>query len=132
MGQGNTYDLTVKKWGHARKVWREVKSQYPSGGTIENVADWASAGIIPAGTPAKFDMATKKVTAYTQAQITDGDVASLGINGYTKEDVVISGENAICSATVVYAGEIYEYMFEEAVASALKQVTTTPQIVWVR
>ena len=32
----------------------------------------------------------------------------------------------------VYAGEIYQYMFDEEVVAILQKITTLPQIVWVQ
>lgn len=130
---GNTYDQKSVNYGHARKVWREIRHRYPAGGTISNVADFVDAGKIPAGTPVTFDAAEKTITAYTDAQITGADdVAALGINGYLQEDAPITDANTVATGTVVYAGEIYEYMFDEAVVTALKTLTTVPQIVWVQ
>lgn len=125
---GNTYDSRTKTWKPARKVWRSIESAYPAGGTISNVADWVDAGIIPAGTPAIYDGKEKTIKALTDAQVTTD---ATGVNGYLQEDIVITNAETIGTGTVIYAGEIYEYMFDEAVATALKALTTTPQIVWV-
>lgn len=125
---GNTFDQATLKYGHARKVWRSIKAVFPVGGIISNIADWVEAGIIPAGTPAIWDAKEKTVKCLTDAQAT---ADATGVNGYIQEDIVVKDANTIGTATVVYAGEIYEYMFDEAVATALKAVTTTPQIVWV-
>lgn len=32
---GNTFDRDSLKYGHARKVWREIRHRYPAGGTIK-------------------------------------------------------------------------------------------------
>lgn len=125
---GNTFDSTTKTWRHARKVWRSIGSAYPAGGTISNIADWADAGIIPAGTPAIYDAKNKTIKALTDEQVI---ADATGVNGYLQEDVVIANGATVGSNTVLYSGEIYEYMFDEAVATALKALTTTPQIVWV-
>ena len=29
---GNTFDVNTVKYGHARKVWREIRHRYPGGG----------------------------------------------------------------------------------------------------
>ncbi len=70
---GNTFGSQSVSAGHARKVWREVKDQFPVGGVVTNLSDWLtnSAGKIPAGTPCRWynDGGAKKVTCFTAAQI---------------------------------------------------------------
>lgn len=72
---GNTFGSQTLSAGHARKVWREVKDQFPAGGVVTNLSDWLtnSVGKIPAGTFCKwYDAGSsggKKVTCYTDAQI---------------------------------------------------------------
>ena len=71
---GNTFGSQSVSAGHARKVWREVKDQFPAGGKVVNLSDWLtnSVGKIPAGTPCKwYDDATygKLVKAFTKAEI---------------------------------------------------------------
>lgn len=140
---GNTFDVNTMKYGHARKVWREIRHRYPGGGMVSNISDWVAVGKIPAGTAVKFDILNKTFKAYTDAQIkaaeTPGEeeepapgIASLCINGYLQEDILIAGENTKASGTVVYAGEIYQYMFDEEVVAILQKITTLPQIVWVQ
>ena len=51
---------------------------------------------------------------------------------YLQEDVLVASENTKASGTVVYAGEIYQYMFDEKVVAILQKITTLPQIVWVQ
>lgn len=58
-------------------------------------------------------------------------VAALGINGYTKDDINVADNVTAATCTVVYAGEIYGYMLDEAVAATLKTNTLTPQVVFV-
>ena len=58
-------------------------------------------------------------------------IASLGINGYTLYDIDIEDGDTIGTATVVYAGELYEYMLNSATAATLKGLASTPQIVFV-
>lgn len=116
---GNTFDVKSVKYGHARKVWREITDIYPAGGTISNIADWVSAGKIPAGTPVKFDISNKTIKALTDASISGGNVETLGINGFLQEDVVVTSANTVGTGTVVYGGEIYGYMFAEATLTAL-------------
>lgn len=135
-GTGNTYDKKSWSWGHARKVWRSIRHVYPGGGMIQNVSDFVSEGKIPAGSPVKFDPATKQITVILDSAISgaaDADaVNALGINGYLQEDARISSDGTQASGTVVYAGELYEYMYEDAVVEKLKMLTSVPQIVWVR
>lgn len=59
IGSGNTFDTTSQHWGHARKVWRSVEHTRPSGGTVSNISDWVTKGVIPSGTPVKFDKAAR-------------------------------------------------------------------------
>lgn len=132
MINGNTFDVKTTKYGHSTKVWREIRHRYPAGGTIENVSDWVSVGKIPAGTPVKYDMNAKTLKAYTDQQIKDAsEISTLGINAYLQEDVFISSESTIATGTAVYAGELYDYMFDADVLTKLQSITTTQQIVWV-
>ena len=114
---GNTFDVNTVKYGHARKVWREIRHRYPGGGMVSNISDWVAVGKIPAGTAVKFDLSGKTFTAY---------------NGYLQEDILVASGNTKASGTVVYAGEIYQYMFDEEVVAILQKITTLPQIVWVQ
>lgn len=131
---GNTFDVNTVKYGHARKVWREIRHRYPGGGMVSNISDWVAVGKIPAGTAVKFDLSGKTFEAYTDEQIkaAESDITTLGINGYLQEDVLVASENTKASGTVVYAGEIYQYMFDEKVVAILQKITTLPQIVWVQ
>lgn len=142
-GIGNTFDKRSFEFGHARKVWRSISKVYPGGGMIQNVSDFVSAKKIPSGSPVKFDMKTHQITVITDEKIkaavevpetkTEAEaVAELGINGYLQEDVYITDSNTVASGTVVYGGEIYEYMFDEEVVKKLKLVATVPMVVWVQ
>lgn len=130
---GNTFDANTVKYGHARKVWREIRHRYPGGGMVRDFSDWIAVGKIPAGTAVEFDLSDKTFKAYTDKQIKEAeDITTLGINGYLQEDVLVASENTKASGTVVYAGEIYQYMFDEEVVAILQKITTLPQIVWVQ
>lgn len=142
-GTGNTYDKKNVSFGHARKVWRSIRHVYPGGGMIQNTSDFVSAGKIPAGSPVKFDPSTKQITVILDSAIkaavtvpettTEAEaVEALGINGFLQEDVHITDSNTNGSGTVVYAGELYEYMFDSEVVKKLKLLTSVPQIVWVQ
>lgn len=142
-GTGNTYDKKSWSWGHARKVWRSIRHVYPGGGMIQNTSDFTSARKIPAGSPVKFDPKTKQITVILDSAIkaavevpetkTEAEaVAELGINGFLQEDVRLTDSNTKGSGTVVYAGELYEYMFDAEVVKKLKLLTNVPQIVWVQ
>lgn len=137
---GNTFGSRTVNAGHARKVWREVKDQFPAGGVVENLSDWLtnSAGKIPAGTFCKwYDDGTsggKKVTCYTDAQIkaASGNPASLGINGATLYDIDIENGETTGTATVVYAGEYYDYMVKDSsVLSIVKGIAALSEIKFV-
>lgn len=116
---GNTFDVKTVKYGHARKVWREITDIYPAGGNISNVTDWVDAGKIPAGTPVKYDLENKTIEAITDTAASGSDVATLGINGFLQEDVVVTSKDTVATGTVVYGGEIYGYMFADATLTAL-------------
>ncbi len=129
---GNTFDNVSSKYGHARKVWREVRQVYPAGGTVSNVADWSAAGVIPAGTAVKYDVTNKTMECYTKADITGAeDMSTLAINGYLKNDIRIESESTVASGTVVYEGELYINLIDDEIAAKLKTVTTTPMVVFV-
>lgn len=134
MSIGNTFQNgTVAVPGKARKVWREIRHQYPAGGKVVNVSAWYG-GIIPAGTPCKYDRATKEVTCYLDSAITGAsDVSTLGINGFTQEDIDCRAINAsatgVATATVIYDGEIYDYFFTSAVLTKL--AGAVPQVIFV-
>lgn len=134
MSIGNTFQNgTVAVPGKARKVWREIRHQYPAGGKVVNVSAWYG-GIIPAGTPCKYDRTTKEVTCYLDSAITGAsDVSTLGINGFTQEDIDCRAINAsatgVATATVIYDGEIYDYFFTSAVLTKLAGVV--PQVIFV-
>ena len=135
---GNTFkNGSVSIPGRARKVWREIQDVYPSGGVITVDSAWLNAGVIPAGTPVAFDQTNKTITAFSDNAITTAsDVSSLGINGYLQEDVYLEGATSssdiVATGTVVYRGEIYEYMFSAEVATALKGLKSVPGVVFVR
>lgn len=131
MSIGNSFNTKTFKIGHARKVWRETRAVFPGGGVVENVSDWKDKGVIPSGRPCKFDPKEKKVKVFTEEQVKAGAADELGINGYIQEDIRIVDENTVGSATVVYDGEIYEFMFSDEELAILKAGTKTPQIVWV-
>lgn len=132
MINGNTFDVKTTKYGHSTKVWREIRHRYPAGGTIENVSDWVSDGKIPAGTPVKYDMNAKTLKAYTNEQVKGAsDISTLGINAYLQEDAFINSASTIATGTAVYAGELYDYMYDADVLAKLQSITTTQQIVWV-
>lgn len=138
---GNTYDSTSFSVGHARKVWRETRRQWPAGGTISNVSDWVAVGKIPAGTPCKWESAAnggkKTIKCFTDAQVkaavsAQGGIDSLGINGYTDRDTPITSASTVASATAIREGDIYEYMFADDVKAALKANTKCPGVVFVQ
>lgn len=137
MSIGNTFQNgSVAVPGKARKVWREIRHQYPAGGRVTALRDWFGS-IIPAGTPCKYIGETKEVICYTNQAITAAsDISTLGINGYTQEDIDcrafgLGAADGFATATVIYDGEIYDFMFDSAVLAKLKTVTTCPQVIFV-
>lgn len=144
---GNTFNKTSFSAGHARKVWRDTRSQLPAGGKVSNISDWVSKGKIPAGTPATQTVNTatgaKTVECYTDAQIKaavaksgTGDapgIDSLGIQGHIQEDIPIVNGDTVGTATIINDGDIYEYMLDADVVAALKANTVNGyKIVFVR
>jgi hypothetical protein len=126
---GNTFDVHEFSVGRARKVWRETRHRYPGGGLVSNVADWVDAKVIPAGTPAVFDMEAKTIKAFTKNEITEAETfADLGANGYIQEDLPIKDGKTIGSATVVYDGELYGYMLDADVLAAINAAGGIAQV----
>lgn len=139
---GNTFGKTTVAHKHARKVWREQTEQYPAGGTISNINDFASTKVIPAGSFVKYDMSEKTIEVITEAKvaacISSGNVdaakvAALGINGYLKEDAYLLDGVTVATGTVIYKGMLYKYMLSENAqkVAAQVQLTTVPQVVLV-
>lgn len=132
---GNTFDTQTFKQGHTRKVWREIRRQWPVGGSVTNVSDWVEKGKIPTGTPCKYNnsVGAKEVICYTDEQIkaASADIDSLGINGYTDRDIPIASADTKATATAIREGDIYEYMFDEDVAAILKENTKCPGVIFV-
>ena len=129
---GNTFDARTVSYGHARKVFREIRHRFPAGGTCSNISDWTDDGKIPSGTPVAFDNSTNTFQAFTDAQITVSDADTLGINGFLQEDILVADENTVGTGTVIYGAEIYEFMYADEVLTILQASTKLPQIVWVR
>lgn len=111
-GIGNTYGSETVEWGNGQKrVWREIRHRYPSGGTFSSTVLQQNAGkVIPAGTPVTFDQNAKVLTIVTGKEGT-----AAVIDGFTQEDVYVKDGVAAASATVVYAGELYEPVLKAAV-----------------
>lgn len=136
---GNTFGSQTVSAGHARKVWREVKDQFPAGGVVANLSDWLTngAGKIPAGTFCKWEdkgaEGGKVVTCYTATQIkaASGNIASLGINGATLYDIDIEAGETVGTATVIYAGEYYSYMVDSDVLPIVSGIAALSEIKFV-
>lgn len=114
---GNTFADKSFSTGKGQRVWREIRHRFPGGGTISNLSDWTAKGIIPAGTPCTFDNKTYSIQALTDAQ---AKAESAVISGLLQEDIVLVDGILKGTATVIYAGEIYEYMLDAAVVTAIK------------
>lgn len=138
---GNTFGSQTVSVGHARKVWREVKDQFPAGGVVANLSDWLTGGVgkIPAGTFCKWEdlgaSGGKKVTCYKASQITGtadaAALAALGINGATLYDIDIEAGETVATATVIYAGEYYSYMVAANVLAKVKDIAALSEIKFV-
>lgn len=126
---GNTFNQTKFEAGHARKVWREIRGQWPAGGKVSNIADWTAKGRIPAGTPAFWacdpETGAKTVKCYTdeQAKALTAEGPDT-VNGHTQEDILIANGETVGTATVINDGDIYEYMLDKDVAAKLKTIKT--------
>lgn len=105
---GTTFGKKAWSVKPGQRVWREIRHRFPAGGTISNLADWKSAGIIPSGTPCEFDNTTYAIKALTAAQAK----TATKVSGFLQEDIVVDADTAAATGTVIYAGEIYEYMFD--------------------
>lgn len=123
---GNTFNKGEVKFGHARKVWREQREVLPAGGKISNVADFVSSGLIPSGRPVVFDPAANTIKVIKDSEITAAaDVNTLGINGFLKEDAPVADNKTVATGTVVVDGDLYGYMFDDAVLTKLKKLNQT-------
>lgn len=121
---GNSFNKGSVEFGHARKMWREIREVLPAGGVISNVSDFVSAGFVPSGRPVVFTPSTNAIKVVTDTEITAAaDVNTLGINGYLQEDVPLVDANTIGTGTVVVDGDIYSYMFTDAIVTKLKAMT---------
>lgn len=124
---GNTFNQTKFTAGHARKVWREIRGQWPAGGKVVNVSDWVEKGKIPAGTPAYWSCdpttGAKTVVCYTDAQAALGDTEAIDkINGHIQEDIPILNGQTVGTATVINDGDIYEFMLDVKVVEKCKSL----------
>lgn len=131
---GNSFDSQSVSLGHAKKVWRRIDEQLPGGYHVTNMSDFASAGIIQAGMAVVKDTASgadiRDVKVLTWAQLktgasAEGGLDSLGIIGFTQEDVPVYQHGTGGSATynygtcnIIVKGEIYGYMLGGTVADA--------------
>lgn len=110
-GIGNTFGReTLDIVNSQRRVWREIRHRFPSGGFFAQGVLTSNAGkVIPAGTAVTFDQKTKALTIVTgkEAGFTSGDGAPV-VDGFTQEDVYVKEGVTFATATVVYDGEIYE------------------------
>ena len=131
---GNSFDSQTVSLGHAKKVWRRIDEQLPGGYHVTNMSDFASAGLIQAGMAVVKDTASgadiRDVKVLTWAQLktgasAEGGLDSLGIIGFTQEDVPVYQHGTGASATynygtcnIIVKGEIYGYMLGGTVAEA--------------
>lgn len=129
---GNSFDSQTVSLGHAKKVWRRIDEQLPGGYHVTNMSDFASAGLIRAGMAVVNDTASgadiRDVKVLTWAQLkagasAEGGLDSLGIIGFTQEDVPVYQHGTGASATynygtcnIIVKGEIYGYMLGGTVA----------------
>gem|GEM_PF-557555 len=131
---GNSFDSQTVSLGHAKKVWRRIDEQLPGGYHVTNMSDFASEGLIQAGMAVVKDTASgadnRDVKVLTWAQLktgasAEGGLDSLGIIGFTQEDVPVYQHGTGASATynygtcnIIVKGEIYGYMLGGTVADA--------------
>lgn len=112
-GIGNAFGSETMEWNNGQKrVWREIRHRFPSGGTFAASVITAYKGkVIPAGTPVVFDQSTKALTVVTGTE----ETAVAAIDGFTQEDVYVKDGTVSATATVIYDGEIYEPVLKAAV-----------------
>jgi hypothetical protein len=112
-GIGNTFGAETVEWNNGQKrIWREIRHRFPSGGTFAAADITANAGkVIPAGTPVTFDQSAKTLTIVTGKEST----AVESFDGFTQEDVYVKDSTTAATATVIYDGEIYEPVLKAAV-----------------
>lgn len=118
---GNSFGNKSWSVGKGERVWREIRHRYPAGGKIVNLTAFAdstdsSMAKVPAGTPVTFNAATKEITLLTSSALGGSDVK---VDGFTQDEIVCS-KTDVATATVVYSGEIYAYMFASADLAKLK------------
>lgn len=110
-GIGNTFGReTIDIVNGQRRVWREIRHRFPSGGFFAQEVLTSNAGkVIPAGTAVTFDQKTKALTIVTgkEAGFTSGESVPV-VDGFTQEDVYVKEGVTFATATVIYDGEIYE------------------------
>lgn len=112
-GIGNTFGTESVEWSNGQKrVWREIRHRFPSGGTFSSTVLSQNKGkVIPSGTPVAFDQSTKALTI-----VTGKEEGSIVIDGFTQEDVWVKPDGvSAATATVIYDGEIYEPVLAAAV-----------------
>lgn len=116
-GIGNTYGNETLEWSNGQKrVWREIRHQYPAGGTFSTTDLESYKGkVIPAGTPVVFDQSTKELTLANTTSAT-------AVDGFTQEDVYVKDGVTAASATVIYDGEIYEPVLKAVLTDAVLAV----------
>ena len=50
---------------------------------------------------------------------------TLGINGFLKEDAPVVDNKTVATGTVVVDGDLYGYMFDDAILAKLKKMNQT-------
>lgn len=111
-GIGNTFGSDTYDWNNGQKrVWREIRHRFPSGGTFKSTdLETFKGKVIPSGTPVAFDQTTKVLTI-----VTGKEESGIVIDGFTQEDVYVKDGVTVATATVIYAGEIYAPVLKAAV-----------------
>ena len=96
-GLGNNFGKTSKEYGGSKVIWHYIGQAYPVGGTLSNIADFASGDIIPSGSMAILD------TVNNTAKIVQ--VAAFdATKTYALNDEVIHGGIAYkCSTAITVA-----------------------------
>lgn len=129
---GSVFADSSTTYTGGERVWRETRRVYPGGGRLTTASikailgNTAKEGVIPAGTPVTFDSSTKTITLLTSANLAVAENKPT-VNGFIKDDIAIVGlgavptnDNLFASATVVYEGELYEYMFSATDVTNIK------------
>lgn len=96
-GLGNNFGRTTKEYGGSKVIWHTMSQAYPVGGSLSNLADFASGDIIPAGSMAILD------TVDNTAKIIQVSSFSATKTYALNEEVIHGGIAYKCSTAITVA-----------------------------